>query len=901
MTDELAPGYVRLADYRPPDFRITDVDLLVDIGDGATTVTSTLTVVRAAPGVATPGIASLRLDGQSLDLVSVSVDGRELSGNEYRVDDESLTLFALPERATVRIVTRVRPEENSELSGLYRSGRMYCTQCEAEGFRRITYYLDRPDVLARFTTTIVADRDRCPVLLSNGNLVATATVGSDRHQATWHDPFPKPAYLFALVAGDLALVTDEFVTTSGRRVELRIYSEPHNIAKCGYAMDSLKRAMRWDEQVYGREYDLDVFMIVAVEDFNMGAMENKGLNIFNTSCVLATPDAATDAAYRRVEGVVAHEYFHNWSGNRVTCRDWFQLSLKEGFTVFRDAQFSGDMFSPTVKRIESVEFLRTFQFPEDAGPLAHPVRPDSYLEISNFYTTTIYEKGAEVVRMIHTILGPDRFRKGTDLYFDRHDGQAVTTEDFIVAMEDANGVDLGRFRRWYDQAGTPVLAVAQRFEAGTLTLTFEQSCPPTPGQPHKEPFHLPVAIGLLDAEGRELLGAAAVARGVDLAVASDARVENPQRDGTLVVHVEAPTATVSVTGLTRAPVPSVLRGFSAPVRVQFERSTEELAFLVLRDTDGFCRWDAMRTLQCDAIHGFSTGSSSVAVIVSLYGTLLEQAVREHSVEVRALLAEMLTLPSETYLGDGMTEVDVDGIHQARGALIARLGGEHLNAWRRLYACRPAGPFDAGPAAMADRALANLALGFLAAASTATGTVHEARGRLLAQYEEADNLTDRLAALREVLAATWLGDAERERLVTSFYERWREEKLVVDQWFTLQAAAPTQGALERVVRLEDHEAFDRRNPNRARALYGAFANQNLVAFHALDGRGYAFLAERVAAIDAQNAQLAARLLIPLTRFRRFGRERQRLMRDALLRLRGARSKDVRELVEKSLAG
>ena len=898
MAKDNEPALVRLTDYRPPAFRITDVALHFDIGDGTTTVSSTLDVVRTDDAA-----SDLTLDGDGPELVSVALDGRTLSGNEYRVDAGSLTLFAVPARARVSIVTRIHPETNTALDGLYRSGSMYCTQCEPEGFRKMTYYLDRPDVLAKFTTTIEADAARCPVLLSNGNLVGSAPAGPGRHRATWHDPFPKPAYLFALVAGDLARITDEFVTKSGRRVEIRIYSEPHNIAECDFAMASLKRAMRWDEDVYGREYDLDVFMIVAVDDFNMGAMENKGLNIFNTSCVLATPDTATDAGYRRVEAVVAHEYFHNWSGNRVTCRDWFQLSLKEGFTVFRDSQFSGDMFSPMVKRIEDVEFLRTFQFPEDAGPLAHPVRPESYLEISNFYTSTVYEKGAEVVRMIHTLLGPERFRRGTDLYFERHDGQAVTTEDFVRAMEDANGVDLRLFRRWYSQAGTPVLTVTREYVDDALTLTFVQRCPPTPGQPDKAPFHLPVTIGLLDRDGNELLGAAASARGAQARVESRARIENPGRDGTLVLHLDAEQAQVVVRGLAQPPAgASVLRGFSAPVRLAFARDDRELAFLAEHDTDGFSRWDAMRSLQCAAIERLRVGAGPDAGVIDLYGRLIEAAMRESRTEIRALYAEMLSLPTEIYVGDQMPEIDVDGVHRARGALEAAVGDAHLRGWRALYAACRDDRFSADAGSMAQRALRNVALAFLCAAQPGRASA-ETEAMLVSHLGQAHNLTDRLAAMREIASAEWIEEALRRRLLGEFYERWQHRKLVVDQWFTVQATAMRAGALDRVEALERHPAFDRRNPNRARALYGAFCNQNLVNFHALDGRGYAFLADRVIAIDGQNPQLAARLLVPMTRFRRYDVARQALMRAALTRIEasGPRSRDVHELVVKSLAG
>ena len=715
------PSAIRLADYQPPNHLITDTHLEFELNEGVTQVTSRLSVRRAGAG------STLRLDGQHLELVSVAVDGRALTSNEYQVDDESLTLFDLPEACELSVVTRIHPEQNDALEGLYksggRSGGMYCTQCEAQGFRRITYYLDRPDVLARFTTTIVAD-PRYPVLLSNGNPTDERILPDGRRRVTWQDPFPKPSYLFALVAGDLSLLEDEFVTASGRRVVLRIYSEPHNISQCNYAMAALQRAMRWDEQVYGREYDLDIFMIVAVEDFNMGAMENKGLNIFNTSCVLASPNTATDLAYQRVEAVVAHEYFHNWSGNRVTCRDWFQLSLKEGFTVFRDAEFSADMNSRTVKRIDDVNRLRTQQFAEDAGPLAHPVRPDSYIEISNFYTTTIYEKGAEVVRMIHTLLGPDRFRRGTDLYFERHDGAAVTTEDFVRAMEDANAFDLTQFRRWYSQAGTPVIAVASEYRDGALNLTITQRCPPTPGQRAKAPFHIPVAIGLLDSAGRELLGGAGRVNGSGVDVDSTARIENPLGDGTLVVNVTDATTELRVSGLADRPVLSLLRGFSAPVNIEYARPRDELLFLARFDSDGFSRWDAMQSLHVQQIDLVRLGGADPASeLLPLYRDLLADALsiseRNSAASIDpepyAILAAMLAVPTEDYLGELMTEIDVDGLHRARMQVCGALADSLFERWLQLYRSNaPVHAYQPDGAGSARRALRNLALSFLCA-------------------------------------------------------------------------------------------------------------------------------------------------------------------------------------------
>jgi aminopeptidase N len=892
----------RLADYEPPTHSIETTHLRFEITEDGTQVRSRLAVSRQRDHDA----SSLRLDGELLELESVSIDGRLLAGNEYQLDAESLTLLDVPERCEIEIVTRIYPDRNTALQGLYRSGGMYCTQCEAEGFRNITYYLDRPDVMSRYTTTIVADAEHYPVLLSNGNLVSEQAIEGGRIEATWHDPFPKPSYLFALVAGDLASISDEFVTGSGRRVELRIYSEPHNIGKCGYAMDVLKRAMRWDEEAFGREYDLDIFMVVAVEHFNMGAMENKGLNIFNTSCVLATPDTATDSAYQFVEAVVAHEYFHNWSGNRVTCRDWFQLSLKEGFTVYRDAEFSSDMNSRSVKRIEDVEALRTEQFAEDAGAMAHPVRPDSYMEISNFYTPTVYEKGAEVVGMLATLLGRAGFRAGCDLYFARHDGQAVTTEDFVRAMEDANGVDLAQFRRWYTQAGTPVIDVAIRHAGEELELHFAQSCPPTPGQPAKEPFHIPMALGLLADDGREMLGGAGRANGFDLAIDADppAVLDNPNGDGTLILSLTQPRTRVRIRGIRTRPAVSLLRGFSAPGRLRIEREDHELAFLARHDTDGFSRWDAMRSLQCAALRPSTEPQPVPAVLAGLYQGLVGAAgdVPDDG-EAKAMLAEMLALPSEAYLYEQSTEIDVEGIHRARVGLKSALGKDLYPGWLSIHeGNRSAGPYRADGVQIAQRKLKNVALSYLVAGAGADSVRQAQLQQLLThQLEHADNLTDRVAALVEIVNLEAFPEERRAALLTAFYERWADESLVVNRWFSIQAAASLPGALDRIARLERHPVFERRNPNRVRALYGAFATQNLINFHARDGSGYRFLAHRVADLDAINPQIAARLLTPLTRWHRFDERRRELMKGALREVaaRESLSPDVNELVTKGL--
>ena len=883
MPSQALPAPTFLKDYQPPAYRTEETALAFDIGAGVTKVRSKLRI-RRAPEAAPD--APLVLDGKELELLAVRLDGEALSGNEYRVDDESLTIHAPPAAFELEVETRIKPEDNSSLLGLYKSQAMYCTQCEAQGFRKITYYQDRPDVLAKFTTTITADAERFPVLLSNGNLVADDE-GRERRTVTWQDPFPKPSYLFALVAGDLACKADHFTTMSGRQVELRIYSEPHNIGQCEYALGALKRAMRWDEETFGREYDLDIFMIVAVEDFNAGAMENKGLNIFNTSCVLASPDTATDATYERVEAIIAHEYFHNWSGNRVTCRDWFQLSLKEGFTVFRDAEFTSDMHSRTVKRIEDVSLLRSVQFAEDSGPMAHSVRPSSYIEISNFYTPTVYEKGAEVVGMAARLVGREGFRKGTDLYFDRHDGQAVTTEDFVAAMEDANGIDLGQFRRWYAQAGTPVLKVGTEWQDGTFRIEIEQHCPATPGQPEKAPFHIPALMGLLGADGSELTAS-------DLRITSDdAAIE--VRGSSLLAHLREPTTTLEVDGLAAPPAVSFLRGFSAPVRVRYPRSPEALAFLARHDSDGFARWDAMQSLLLDELDRMGGGAEVSEAVLNLFRALIGDAAEAEDAETGSMLREMLRLPSEAYVFEQVESINVEAIIAARDRLLETLAKELADGWRQLYQRNaPQGPYQPDAMGMARRGLNNLALSYLAHCRA------EDVNRLLkAHLDAADNLTDRLAALRQI--ADRAAYPDRAEVLDDFYQRWHHESLVVNQWFGIQASAlGTDVAAVR--KLETHPGFDPSNPNKLRSLYGAFTRQNSRNFHVADGSGYDFLTDVIAGLDAKNPQMASRLLTPLTQWKKFDAARQRLMRAGLERLEAKEglSKDVFEVVTKSLA-
>ena len=883
MTDSTsAPRTVRLADYRLPDFLIDTVDLVFDLREDGATVTSRL-AMRRNPATSDPA-APLVLDGQDLKLTGIALDGEALGDNSYTVDAEHLTVPGLPNAFTLEITTEIEPQKNTSLQGLYTSGGNFCTQCEAEGFRHITYYLDRPDILARYTTTIVADKARYPVLLSNGNPVGAGEAEGGRHWAKWEDPFPKPSYLFALVAGDLVAVEDSFTTRSGRTVDLKIFTRPGDEAKVGHAMRSLKKSMAWDEQVYGFEYDLDLFMIVAVSDFNMGAMENKGLNIFNTALVLASRETATDGDFQRVESVVAHEYFHNWTGNRITCRDWFQLSLKEGLTVFRDQEFSADVNSRPVQRIADVRRLRAIQFPEDAGPIAHPIRPESYIEINNFYTPTVYEKGAEVIRMIHTLLGPEGYRKGIDLYVKRHDGQAATCENFVAAMEDASGVDLTLFRRWYSQAGTPENAVEEEWvaAAGRYTLTLAQSTPPTPGQPDKQPLHIPVALGLFDAQGRDLP--------VRLAGEADAV------PGTRVLSLTGTRQSFVFEGLAGRPVPSLFRGFSAPIKLA-PQPRERLAFLFAHDSDPFNRWEAGQQLATQLLlEGVAARQAGREWrldpdFVAAVGRLLEDPALD-----AAFVAEAMALPSESFLADQMAVIDVEGIHAvreaARLAIAAALRDRLLAVYR---ANDDKGPFDVSAAAVGRRALKNACLSYLGLLERDT----EATGLVLAQARTGSTMTDVLAAL------TVLRDRdmpERTEALEAFYAKWQDEPLVVDKWFALQATSALPGTLDAIKALTRHPAFTLRNPNRARALISSLAMGNPLHFHAADGSGYAFLADQVLALNGPNPQLAARILVPLGRWQRHEPGRQAAMKAELDRILAAPdlSRDVYEIAAKSRA-
>ncbi|MCJ8337017.1 MAG: aminopeptidase N [Pseudomonadales bacterium] len=872
------PKVIYLKDYQVPAFLIDQTQLHFELMTEFTQVTARLTLRRNPD--ARDQSADLFLQGDSeLELQKIAIDGVELAAADYQRDDTGLTLNGLNDKLQLEVITIIHPDKNTALEGLYRSGGMFCTQCEAEGFRRITFYMDRPDVMSVFETTLVADKNEYPVLLSNGNQVAKGDFEDGRHWATWEDPFPKPAYLFALVAGDLAHIEDTFVTMSDRKITLKVYADEKDLDKLDYAMVSLKKSMRWDEEVFGREYDLDLFNIVAVDFFNMGAMENKGLNIFNTSCVLAHPQTTTDATFQRVEAIVAHEYFHNWSGNRVTCRDWFQLSLKEGFTVYRDAEFSSDMNSRTVKRIESVQALRTGQFSEDAGPMAHSIRPASFIEISNFYTRTVYEKGAEVVGMVHTLLGAEKFRAGSDLYFQRHDGQAVTTDDFISAMQDASGRDLSQFKNWYNQAGTPHLTITDNYDEQRqrYDITIVQSCPATPGQSEKLPFHLPFCLGLLDESGND----------IDLAGTTTALVE-----------VTKAQQTFSFDNIPVKPVPSLLRGFSAPVKLDYQYARQQLVFLISHDSDGFNRWEAAQKLGVDIIQELVKSLQQGAEL-RLDNCLIDayRAVLADGSLDKAMMAQVLTLPSELYLAELCDEVEVGNIHRAREFVRKRIAAaleiEFLAAYQGARLAAEA--YQPSAEGIAKRKLQNLSLSYLMALEK------ECYLELaLKQYQEADNMTDSMAALVQVAHSNFVDAGAK--LLAQFYDKWSENTLVVNQWFAVQASDPKAGALENVKELMQHPAFDFVNPNKVRSVVAAFCMQNQVNFHAEDGSGYQFLADQIIALDKSNPQLASRLIGPLSKWSRYTQVRQQLMREQLLRIMdsGELSADVFEVVSKSLA-
>ena len=876
------PKTIFLKDYTPPAFLVSSVDLDVDLRDDHAIVKAKLALARN-PKAADPR-APLVLDADELELVSVALEGRVLRSGDYVLSAERLEIHGVPERFTLESVVRIRPKQNTKLMGLYASKDGYFTQCEAEGFRRITFFPDRPDVMSRYTNTIHADKAAFPFLLSNGNQIAAGDEPGGRHWAKWEDPFPKPAYLFAMVAAKLERLENDFVTHSGRKVKLAVFVEPGKLDQCGFAMDALKRAMKWDEDVFGLELDLDQYMIVAVGDFNMGAMENKGLNIFNTKYVLARADTATDTDFMFLDRVVAHEYFHNWTGNRVTCRDWFQLSLKEGLTVFRDQEYGADTYSRPVQRIQEVRSLRGAQFPEDAGPMAHPVRPASYMEISKFYTTTVYEKGAEVVRMIHTLIGAQAFRKGMDLYFQRHDGQAVRTEEFAQAMQDASGTDLTQFKRWYEQAGTPRLDIAADYDAagGRYTLTVKQSCPATPGQADKQPFHIPFAVGLVAADGGE----------IPLQLAGEARAGGSTR----VLSLTKAQEKFEFVNVSQRPVPSLLRGFSAPVNLRFDYTDAELTHLMAHDADSFNRWEAGQRLALNLLLrgiGELRGGRAPQLpdtFVKAFGRVLADAPDDP-----AFAAEALGLPSEGYVAEQMGEIDPDAIHSVRRSLrrhiAAALRGELLAAYRTSTAPQPYSP-DARSAGL--RALRNLCLGYLMELDDT-----EVHALCIGQFDKADNMTDSMAALSALVNAE--GGA-RENALQKFYDKWKGEPLVLDKWFAVQATSRRPDTLATVKRLMQHPAFTLTNPNRVRSVVSSFCHGNQVRFHAANGSGYAFAAEQIVAIDPLNPQVAARLARSFDRWRKFDAARQAHARAALERIRDTAglSKDTFEVVTRALA-
>ena len=854
------PIVTRREDYSAPDWLVPDIALDFDLDPATTRVKAALDVTRNGDHD-----RPLRLDGDGQVPLSVSVDGN--LHNDWRMDGSDLIIDLPAGKHRVETEVEIHPDRNTQLMGLYSSGGNLCTQCEAEGFRRITFFPDRPDVLARYSVRMTANKKRFPILLANGDPIASGDLDDGRHWAEWRDPFPKPSYLFAMVAGNLAANRASFTTMSGRKVELGIWVRERDLAKTEHALDALQLAMAWDEKVYGREYDLDVFNIVAVDDFNFGAMENKGLNIFNSRYILADPDTATDYDYDAIAAVVAHEYFHNWSGNRVTCRDWFQLSLKEGFTVFRDQQFSADQGSAAVKRIEDVRALRAAQFPEDAGPLAHPIRPESYIEIANFYTATVYNKGAEVIRMLRAILGAEGFRAGTDLYFDRHDGQAATCEDFVVALEDATGVDLGQFRLWYSQAGTPRVKASLEHDApgGRARLKLEQAIPPTPGQPNKEPMVIPLRVALLGERSGKAMG------------------------GERLVTLDAAKSEVLFDGLNEKPILSINRGFSAPIVLESDRGPAELAFLSANDDDPFARYEAMQQLMLDTlIVGVTLGKADHAPVLEAVRNTLNDGGLD-----AAFKAEAVLLPAEALIGDQLADVDPDRIAAVREALRADIGRTMEEDWRDLYAAHLANRFEYTPNAKGARRLRTVALGYLAA-----GGAEDAARIAFAQFSQADNMTDRQGALG-VLAS---GDApEREAALQAFYQRFHEDALVLDKWFSVQALSTRSDTPAAVRALAKHRDFTIANPNRMRSLAGAFA-ANQRAFHDLKGGGYRFLADVILAVDPLNPQSAARLVPALGRWRRFEPRRAAAMAEQLERIlqTPGLSKDVTEQVSKSLS-
>lgn len=867
-----------LKDYTPPAYQIDTVELIFELAPTATIVKARLKLLRN-----TSSAEPLILNGKKLELLELKLDEVVLGPADYQVSAEQLIIPQVPANFVLEITTRINPQANTELAGLYQSKGIFCTQCEAEGFRRITYFLDRPDVMARYTTTIIADKTQYPILLSNGNCIAQSELDNNRHSVTWQDPFKKPSYLFALVAGDLECLNDKFITQSGRAVTLKIFSERGQIDKCQHAMDCVKQAMHWDEINYGREYDLDIFMIAAINDFNMGAMENKGLNIFNAKYILAKPDTATDVDFQNILLVVGHEYFHNWTGNRITCRDWFQLSLKEGLTVFREQEFTEDMTSAAVARIGEVRRLRELQFKEDGGPLAHPVQPDSYIEINNFYTMTVYHKGSEVIRMLKTLLGAEQFRKGMDLYFERYDGQAVTIQDFVNTFEAVSGRDLTQFRLWYSQAGTPRVTITAAYDVAqqTYTLNVKQNFLATPGQTAKQPLHFPLAMGLLNAQGQEL----------PLQLIEEKTPGTSNR----ILEIKAENETFTFVHVTEKPLPSLLRNFSAPVKLYFDYTDDELYFLLTHDSDAFNRWEAGERIATKVMLALieknqqDTKLQLSDLFVQAFANNLQQHIADESFAV-----ELLTLPSESYMGEFMSVIDVDNIHAVRQfiryELASKLAAEFMDAYKSRI---NNSAYSINNAIIGQRRLKNTCLQYLMLLPDAS-----MRAVCNTQLLQANNMTDKIAALT---ALSNVDCPERIQALDSFYQTWQNDSLVIDKWFAIQAASILPGALVRIKALMEHPAFDLKNPNRVRSVLDVFCRENLVQFHDKSGAAYTFLTDQILKFDKINPSTASHLVLALTDWRRYDAQRQALMQAQLQRIANTPgiSKDVYEIASKSL--
>tara|TARA_Y100001935_G_scaffold255110_1_gene266584 strand:+ start:7476 stop:10106 length:2631 start_codon:yes stop_codon:yes gene_type:complete len=866
---------IYLEDYQPPKFLIDSTELIFQLYDKETFIISKLFIRRNPDSKDDEN--TIQLDGKDLELLSISVNDTLLESNSYSLEIDSIKIFDLPEEFTIESKVKVFPHKNTALEGLYKSNSLFCTQCEAEGFRKITWFLDRPDIMSKFSVRIEGDLKKFPVLLSNGNFKSKGLLPNDRHFFEWIDPIPKPCYLFALVAGNLSSVNDSFQTSSGKSVDLNIYVEPENINKCEYAMKSLKNAMRWDEEKYGREYDLEVFNIVAVNDFNMGAMENKSLNIFNSKYVLASSDTATDSDYQGIESVIGHEYFHNWTGNRVTCRDWFQLSLKEGFTVFRDQEFSADMGSKDLRRIGDVRLLKAFQFSEDAGPMAHPVRPNSYIEINNFYTVTVYEKGAEIVRMLALLLGPSVFRKATDLYFKLFDGKAVTTDDFIFCMEDASGRNFSQFKHWYDFAGTPSLDIEDEFDVKKMQycLKIKQSVPDTPDQKNKPPFHIPLAVGLIDKNGNDL-------------------IENK----TIMLEIKKRKEVFTFDHIGEKPTPSLARNFSAPVNINFYYSNDQLAHLISFDSDGFNRWNACQELFkrtiLELIDIFQSNKSPNKIgLVDFTISALQRILNDNSLD-KSVASEMFMIPTIEMISDFLEEIDIENINKAREYLKSTIA---INLKTEILACYKKNKAEIGDGSsvnlIGNRALMNMMLSYLMCLSDDP----EIKTLILDHYYLSDNMTTTMAGLRCIADSNFF---ERKKILTDFSKKWENDPLVIDKWFTVQAVSTRKNTLSEVKNLMTSSLFSIENPNRVRSLIGAFISGNPLGFHSPDGSGYKFLRDQVLSLDKINPQIAARLLRNMAKWKKFDPQRRKLMRTTLEKiLSESPSINVYEIALKSL--